>query len=175
MLVLTQVPAQSGWAQSLGTPSSPVLVIAQDRLFTESKVGREIVAQDTVRRDRLRAESKKIDASFEEEEKQLTEQRATLSKEEFRAFAVAFDARVVAARASQEEKSQDILREMEGMRRSFFLKAVPILQQIMSDYNAVILVDQRSVLLSDNRINITDEAIGRLNKNFDSIADITGQ
>lgn len=168
-------PAHLCLAQSLSSPTSPILVIIQERLFTESMVGREIVARETEKRDRLKAESRAIDAAFEAEERELTEQRATLSKEEFRALADSFDARVVAARAGQEEKSQDILKDMEDMRRRFFATAAPILQQIMADYNAVILMDQRSVLLSDNRINITDEAIRRLNLSFVSISDITGQ
>lgn len=165
----------AGFAQSLGAPSSPILVIVQDRLFTESIVGKEIVVRETEWRDALKTESRSIDAAFESEEIELTEQRANISKEEFRALAESFDARVVAARASQEEKSQDILKEMEDMRRRFFISAAPILQQIMTDYNAVVLLDQRSVLLSDNRINITDEAIRRLNMSFLSISDITGQ
>jgi Skp family chaperone for outer membrane proteins len=162
-------------AQSLGSPSSPILVIIQERLFTESNVGREIVVRENARRAELQAESREIDAAFEAEEKRLTEQRALLSKDEFRAMADSFDARVVAARASQDEKGQDILREMEGLRRQFFIKAAPILKQIMTDYSAVVLLDQRSLLLSDNRINITDEAIRRLNVSFKTISDITGQ
>ncbi|MFQ5621905.1 MAG: OmpH family outer membrane protein [Paracoccaceae bacterium] len=175
LLALAVMLANAAGAQSLNAPLSPVLVITQERLFTDSIVGKEIVAREMKKREALLSESREIDKAFEAEERDLTERRSKLSKEEFRALADAFDARVVAARKRQEQKSQDILKEMEEVRRAFFVKAAPILQKIMVDYNAVILLDQRSVLLSDNRINITDEAIARLNQAFGSISDIIGE
>ena len=78
--------------------ASPFLIINQERLLTGSQTGQEILAEEERQRDTLRTEARALDASFEAEERQLTEQRPTLPPEEFRKLSDAFDARVVEAR-----------------------------------------------------------------------------
>ena len=83
----------------------PFLIINQERLLTGSKAGQAILADEESQRDTLRTEARALDASFEAEEKQLTDQRPTMPPEEFRKLSDAFDARVVEARRQQDERA----------------------------------------------------------------------
>ena len=71
------VLAFAGPAPAQVALASPFLIINQERLLTGSRMGQEILAEEERQRDALRAEARALDASFEAEERQLTEQRRT--------------------------------------------------------------------------------------------------
>jgi hypothetical protein len=79
------------------TATSTFLFINQEQLLTGSAAGKELLAEEERQRDAMRGEARALDASFEAEERRLTEQRKTLPPEEFRKLSDAFDARVVGA------------------------------------------------------------------------------
>ena len=99
-------PAPAGPAPAQVAAASPFLIINQERLLTGSEAGQEILAEEERQRDALRTEARALDASFEAEERRLTEQRPTMPPEEFRKLSDAFDARVVEARRQQDERAE---------------------------------------------------------------------
>ena len=99
------VLAFAGPAPAQVAVASPFLIINQERLLTGSRMGQEILAEEERQRDALRAEARALDASFEAEERQLTEQRPTLPAEEFRKLSDAFDARVVEVKSGRVVKT----------------------------------------------------------------------
>ena len=103
-----------------------------------------------------------LDASFEAEERQLTEQRPTLPAEEFRKLSDAFDARVVEARRQQDERASALAQEFDQRRRAFYARVAPILVMLMDRYQAKAIFDETSVLLADQSLNITDEVIAEI-------------
>lgn len=105
------------------------------------------------------AEARSIDAAFEAEERELTEKRKTLPPAEFAELAEDFDARVVAARQRQDERSDALAQELERARRQFFAEVAPLLVQFMDRHGASAIFDENSVLLADQRLNITDAVI----------------
>lgn len=141
---------------------APFLVLDQDRLFVLSAYGQAIRAQNDAEAEALRAESKRLDAQFEKEERAITDRRAELSTEEFRALANAFDERVTEARRTQDERAQALAARTERRRSDFFRRAAPVLLQILTERGASAVVEQGSVLVANQDLNITDEAIKRL-------------
>lgn len=138
------------------------LIVNQERLLTGSVTGRRLLDEEEVERDRLRAEARALDAAFEAEERQLTEQRATLAPEEFRTRADAFDARVVQARREQDERASALAEEFEQRRRQFYARVAPILVMVMDRRGAKAVFDETSVLLADQSLNITDAVIAEI-------------
>lgn len=67
-------------------PRPPFLYLNQERVLTGSERGRALLAEEEAARDGLRAEARRIESAFEAEERQLTDQRATLDPAEFRAL-----------------------------------------------------------------------------------------
>jgi Skp family chaperone for outer membrane proteins len=140
----------------------PFLIINQERLLTDSKSGQEILAEEERQRDALRGEARALDASFEAEERRLTEERPNLAGEEFRKLSDAFDARVVEARRQQDERASALAQEFDQRRRAFYARVAPILVMLMDRYQAKAIFDETSVLLADQSLNITEAAIAEI-------------
>lgn len=140
------------------------LFINQERILLDSRAGQQVLEREEARRRELVAEARGIDAAFEAEERELTEQRESLSDEEFRRLADDFDERVVEARQTQDERSDALAEEFDQARRQFFASVAPILVEIMEAYNAQAIFDENSVLLADQRLNITDAVIAEIDK-----------
>lgn len=157
------VGAAPGVAQTQQTPIvSGFLVIDQERLYADSAFGQRVVEQLRAESQALSDENRRIEDALIEEERLITEQRPTISPEEFRALADDFDARVTAIRAAQDRKARSLTTRDEEERLRFLNAAVPVLGSIMQDLGATALFDRRAVFLSDERIDITDQAIEAL-------------
>jgi Skp family chaperone for outer membrane proteins len=140
----------------------PFLIINQEQLLTGSEAGRRLLADEERERDALRAEARALDAAFEEEERQLTEQRPTLDPAEFRRLSDEFDARVVQARRDQDNRSTALAQEFDQRRRAFYARVAPILVTLMDRYGAKAILDENSVLLADQSLNITAAVIAEI-------------
>jgi Skp family chaperone for outer membrane proteins len=139
-----------------------VLLLDQERFFADSRFGQRIQAEIDAESRTLQAENRKIEADLEAEEKSLTERRATLPPEEFRALADAFDAKVKDIRTARDAKANDLATRREAARKTFIETAVPVLAQIMGERGAAAIIDRSAVVISFDRIDITDLAIARI-------------
>ena len=140
----------------------PFLFINQEKILTGSKTGQALLADDDRQRDAMRGEARALDASFEEEESRLTEQRPKLPPEEFRKLSDAFDARVVKARRDQDERASALAQQFDQGRRQFYAQVAPILVMLMDRYGAKAIFDENSVLLADQSLNITQAVIAEI-------------
>jgi Skp family chaperone for outer membrane proteins len=156
-------PVQAQEAAPAASLATPVLTLDKQRLFSESEAGRAIETQITAENDALAAENRKIDAALEAEERDLTARRPSLSAEEFQALAEAFNTKAVGLREAQESKAKALERKREELRQNFFKSLGPILGEIMAELGAFVILDDQAVLVSFDRIDITDEAIARMN------------
>ncbi len=138
-------------AQDLGRIVSPILVIDSERLFTDSAFGRRVSATLEAERTRLEAE-----------ELALTEKRPSLTAEEFRALADAFDAKVQNLREEREAAQQQFVQKLEAERQAFFQEVVPILFTLGQELGAVAILDHRVVVLPLADIDVTALAIERV-------------
>lgn len=159
----------AGFVQAQDFPTfqaTSILIVSQETLFSETALGKDILALEESERDALIEESRQIGAAFVEEELQLTELRDTLSPAEFQQLANAFDEKVVAARAAQEANDTTLIANIEARRRAFYRVIAPVLAQLMQRYNASVIIDRRTVLLFDNNLDITSEAVQFLNNAY---------
>jgi len=159
-VVLAHLAAVGGLAQQ--APPPPFLIINQEQLLTGSEAGRRLLAEEERERDALRTEARALDAAFEEEERRLTEQRPNLDPAEFRRLSDEFDARVVQARRDQDSRSATLAQEFDQRRRAFYARVAPILVTLMDRYGAKAILDENSVLLADQSLNITAAVIAEI-------------
>lgn len=141
---------------------SPILTIDSERLYRDSAFGQRVLEDIEAQSASLAEENRTIEERLEKEEADLTEQRATMEPEEFRALADAFDTRVQAIRREREAKSRQIASQLESNRDQFLTVALPVLETIMREAGAAIVLEQRNVFISANAIDITDTAIQRI-------------
>lgn len=140
----------------------PIMTIDQDRLFTGSAWGRR-VQNDLVTTGRdLADENERLLQQFSREEEELTRLRDTLSAEDFRARADEFDRRVVEVRRERDSAKQRLEQLAQEERDAFYNAVMPILAQMMQERHAVVVLDQRMVLVRAQAIDVTDDLIKRL-------------
>lgn len=159
-ITLATAPA----AQELRRLPSPILTVDQEALFSRSAYGARLTAELEAAGEALRAESRQKDAELAEEERLLTERRSDMDPEAFRELAIAFDAKAVQMRAAQEEKLRELTRRRDEARQQFYRAVVPVLADLVQERGAVAILDSSAILISAQSIDITSEAIRRIDE-----------
>lgn len=152
-------------------PLTPILTIDQVQLFARSAWGRRSQAQIEEYGRMIAAENDRISQQLSDEEAQLTQQRKTLDPAEFRKRAEAFDARATEIRRARAEVLQDLDNKAEADRAAFYQAALPLMGEMMQARGAVAVLDRRTVLISLDAINITDDLIQRIDTTIGDGAD----
>lgn len=151
-------------AQSL----TPVVVFDAEQLYSESLLGQAYQAEFDARRDALNAEDRQYELDLTREEQELADLRATMSAEEFAPLAAAFDDKAERIRAEQDLKLQELTQYQEQMRRDFFNQAVRVIAEVSLARNADVVLESRTVFLSSERADITQDVIDALDAQFQS-------
>ncbi len=158
-----------GQAAAVSVPfQSPVLTINQQRLFEDSAFGKASLTRLEAASRELQAEIRKIESDLEIEERMLTERRAELQPSEFQPLSRAFDDKVEKIREAWSVKDRELKRQRDADQQTFFESAVPLLAELMREMGAVVLIDQSSVILSLDRVDVTQVAIDRLDAVFNA-------
>lgn len=149
---------------ALAQAPSDILTIDTEAVFANSLFGVALERQIKQAAEALVAENNRIEAELIAEEQALTEQRPELAPAEFRAKADAFDTRVQAIRAEQDAKARAVQMMDEEGRQRFIEELTPVLADIARQRNAVVVFERHEVFLSAESIDVTVEAISRVNE-----------
>ena len=147
-----------------GTENSVLFTVDLDKLLRASNFGKSIIRANNSARKALQNENEKLEAELLSEEKELSNLRKSLSADDFRIKAIEFDEKVTNIRRQQSEKEKSLV---EGARKeeAVFLKQIyPLLYELLSQRGGSVLVDQRNVILWDNSVDLTDDAIEVINR-----------
>ena len=161
MALVAQVSAQSSSAFEI---PPPVLTIDQDRVFSESQLGARATAEIEADAEALSVENQAIESDLTTQERTLTDQRSTMTPEAFSVLADEFDEKVQRIRAEQDEKARAITAAREAVRQQFFGQIAGVISEIVRERGALMVLDRRDVFLSADSIDITNEAIQRINQ-----------
>ena len=137
-----------------------VLVINSLNVFEKSQLGNDILVSFQEAALALKKEADFNAKKFEDEELELTKKREILSKKEFNRVADDFDKRVQKTRNLYDLKDSQLRGNLESWKKKFIELSGRVIQPIMADYNAYIVLDSsQSDLFFDNRIDITELVI----------------
>lgn len=139
-----------------------VATLNSARLFAQSQVGRNALEQSRTKTLALADENRDIEAELEQEELRLTELRKTVSAEEFRSLAEAFDKKVVATRKTQAAKAAALTQELTETQRAFSTQVRPILSELMAEMGIIFILNEQAIVLADRSGDITNEALRRV-------------
>ena len=154
-----------------GVSPVPYRILDQDRLLRESELGQEILDGIRAAEAELEAENQQYFDQLATEERALTDARASLTPEEFRARADAFDARVESIRSERAQASQALARWSEGEAQRFFDAALPVLVQMMNERGILALLKPDTLILGSDMLDVTDDAIALLDASGTGIDD----
>ena len=149
-------------APARGGVISPVLTIDSERLFHDSAFGQRVTREIEVESEQLATENREIEAALEAEERDLTEKRSQMKPAQFRLLADAFDEKVQRTRAEQAAKNRALSEALDLERERFLSAAAPVLEQLMRNSDAAVILERRRVFVSSSVIEVTDEAIALL-------------
>ena len=156
-----------------GEVVTAILTVDIDRLFSQSQFGRRVAQSYAGEREALATENTRIAAALREEELALAAQRAEMAPSVFRTEAEAFDEKAQSIRRAQDAKERALEDTLVQGRDQFLEVTRPILGQLMVDRGAFAILDRRSVLLSLGSIDVTDDAIARIDAAIGDGADAT--
>lgn len=148
-------------AQPTGLPASSVLIIDSERLFAQSAFGQRVLAEQQAEAAVLAAEYRRIEAELSEEERALTEQRPGMEPGDFRKVADAFDERVESIRATQEQREVDLVQRGEAERQRFFSELGPVLETVLRESGATVVLEKRTVFASSSALDVTDRILAQ--------------
>jgi Skp family chaperone for outer membrane proteins len=156
--------AQTPPAEAPTSVQSTILTLDQEALFSRSLFGKALRAEIAKDASIAEAETRKIDADLEVEERDLTEKRANMPAEQFRLLAEAFDTKVKDMRAKR-EAAASALRDKEAAARQFFVAEVT---QIIGDYmiqrGATAIVDKKAIIVQLSAIDITTDIVALIDQ-----------
>ncbi|MEO0343489.1 MAG: OmpH family outer membrane protein [Pseudomonadota bacterium] len=141
-------------------------LLDQDRLFNESRYGLKTRLAFDARAEALALENQTIEQELEAEELALTQKRVEMSPEDFAPLAEAFNDKANRLRAEQREKTQDLVTFRENTQAAFVRQVGPILLQLMREFRVGVIIQSDAAILSLPDIDLTDEAIARVDAVF---------
>ncbi|MEM7318624.1 MAG: OmpH family outer membrane protein, partial [Pseudomonadota bacterium] len=125
-----------------------ILTISTDRLFADSQFGRRVTDEIEAESAVLAAENERIIGELSREEGALTDRRASMEPEAFRLLADAFDQKVQENRANQKAKLDALAVRTDQAQAIFFEAARPVLENLMRETGAGIVLERSGVFLS---------------------------
>lgn len=146
--------------------SNGILVVDLDRAYKSSKFGKLIRKNFELENQSFNEENDAILDSLKREEIKLTKERASLSPENFSKAAKAFDKKAVAIRAVRLEKIRLVDKKFQELKPLFYNQIRPIIEKIMREYDASIILEKNSVIWSLASIDITSLIVERVDKAF---------
>ncbi|MDB5657569.1 MAG: outer rane chaperone Skp [Cypionkella sp.] len=168
-LILALLPAvlavtpYAARAQSV-VQKSAIVTLDQDQLYLATEYGRALQVRFESESAALLAENRKIDAQLETEERSLTEMRATMTAQDFRPLAEAFDNKANGLRNAQDAKSKRLSESRDADRQAFFQAVAPVLGDYMVERGAVAILDKSAIVVSLGSIDITKEVVARIDE-----------
>ena len=149
-------------AQTANLPSTSVIIIDKQRVLSETLYGQRLMAEMRQMEQLQIADNKRLLQELELEEARLTEQRSSMDADEFRVLAVNFDEKVQFISNQQQAKNQTRMEQRRKDPMKLMAATGPVFETLMRDTGADAIIEQRYAFIWNDAINLTDEAIERI-------------
>ena len=146
--------------------ASGILVVDLDRAYEKSKFGLSMRDAFNIDNQLVTDENATILNALKEEELQLTEDRTTLSPEDFAIAAANFDTKVQEIRRLRLQKIRQVDERFKRLKLLFFQRIDPFFDVMMRDFNATAILEKGSVVRSIDAVDITDLLVERVDQAF---------
>ncbi len=140
----------------------PILVVDMNRIQRDSAVGRSVREQVEGFRKKMRDKYESARAGLRRDEAELTRLRQTLPRAEFDARVSKFEARVRDFKRDQAADNAKINQFLATANEIVRKRIEPILQKLMRERGAPVILHRHSVVAAVNALDVTEEAIALL-------------
>jgi len=146
-----------------------ILVLNRDAILQGSKVGQDIIRQVNQYTQQARAQFQGQEQALQNEGRALQQQVAILSPAAKKQKIAAFEGKERALQQQVQVRQNQIQGGVFKARQQVEQALGPILQGIMQERGAALLLDSQIVLLSTVDVDITGVAIQRLNQRLGTV------
>ena len=138
-------------------------------VLNESKAGKEAQIYLKKKLDNGIKNLKKKEKSIQDEEKKIIQQKKLISAEEYKKKVKALREKVSSLQTQRKNLVETVAKQ-RSKARSELLKALnPIIKDYMKENTIRLVLEKKSILLADEKLNITKEITDLLNKKLKSI------
>jgi outer membrane protein len=174
-MILGSMAAQSAPAPAAhppaaaGTPDPRILVIDRNAILRGSKVGQSIMAQISGYTKSAESEFKAQGEALRKEGETLKQQIAILAPDVKAKKIRDFEAKEAAFQKKVQDRQDEVQGGLFKARQQVEQALGPILQGIMSERHANLLLDRNAVVLGTINVDVTGQAIQRLNQKLPTL------
>jgi len=145
-------------------PAPKILIIDRSEVLRRSAVGQSIMKQVQGLAAQAEGSLKSRDAALRAEGQQLQQQLSILSASVKAAKIKAFETKQAALQRDVQNQQAMIQGGLQVARDQALRALGPILQKIVIERGANIMIDRGAIVVSANGFDVTDVAIARLNQ-----------
>lgn len=168
-LVGAPAQAQNRPPASAPLPAPRILVIDRQAILQFSKVGQDVARQVNGYTQAAENEFKSEKESLQKEQAAIQQQMAILAPDVREAKRRAFEAKVAAFQQKVQSRQGEIQGGVMQARRQIEQALAPILQGIMQERQANLLLDRAAVVLGTIDVDVTKVAVQRLDQKLPSV------
>lgn len=155
----------------LAQAASPIIIVDMDRVGAESAAGKSGQTQLQTKLTGLQSRAKTLGDQFRKEEEDLIKARQgnTIAPAAFEAKVKDIQARQGTAQNELRGREQDFQRSQAYVRQQIFNAVTPIVQAIMREKNAQIVLARDAAMAYVPALDVTNDVIARLNKSLPAV------
>jgi outer membrane protein len=153
-----------------------IIVVDQNRVLRESKAGKDIASKIKTIEAQMKRELEPTAKSLESMGKSLEAKTANMTPEAIRADeslrseAMTFRTKMADLSKEREKRSQELALTERNASMAFSKALGPVLEQVMQEENADIMMSAGDVMIAMGSSDVTDKVISRLDQTTTSIA-----
>ena len=150
-------------------PSTSIGVIDLNYILSESKAAKDAAKQIEDIAIKIEEEVASSDQEMIDEQNKLIESQSIMAPNAFEEKRIEYEKKVQNYNVSRQEKLLSIDRLVAESRNNVLNALKPILEEISNDKGITILLEKNSVLLNADNMDITNEALIKLDKELPNI------
>ncbi|MEO1329593.1 MAG: OmpH family outer membrane protein [Pseudomonadota bacterium] len=148
--------------QAVEQPPSNILIISVQRLTRNSMAGESIAEQAEALREQLLKPTQDRQEELRAEERELVALRDNLSEAEFDVRVEAFKTELREVRRAEQAAAARLQSAIRQATDRFRDERNRVLTEMMRRYDGAVMLDESTVVLSSNALDVTAEAIAAL-------------
>ena len=149
--------------------SDNIHFIDYTQVLNKSKAGAEV--QDKLKK-KIKSEFEKFkeqQTSLRKEENEIKKKKKILSKEEYQKLVIKLRKKVADLEKNKKTSFNNIGKTRSDAKITLLKVVNPIIKKYMEVNNIGLVLDKKSIILGDTKLEITDQIITALNKQLTSI------
>ena len=152
-----------------GSSISEIRYVDFKYVLNESKAGKEAQVYLKKKLENGIKSLKEKEKAIQQEEKKIIQQKKLISAEEYKKQVTSLREKVSSLQTERDNLLDKVAKQRSKARTELLKNLNPIIKDYMKEKNVRLVLDKKSILLADEKLNITKEITDLLNKKLKSI------